>query len=175
LSPPPTCGYRGHRGWRSEGSRAGGRRHWIEEATSPSPPPSPYPSSTPEPKPVDRFKFGVTLNYGADPTSIRLPHKFGKVVNIKTNQVVLRVHGGTTGLWTMELLFHRTGTPYLASGWRRFCQQHEIVAGHFIVFNYDDEHQIMATVFDETMCHRHYVATARGRATISSSSNKDDE
>jgi hypothetical protein len=77
--------------------------------------------STSEPEPVDGFKFGVTLNYGADPTSIRLPRKFGKVFDVRMNQVVLRVHGGTTGLWTVELLFDRTGTPYLASGWRRFC------------------------------------------------------
>jgi hypothetical protein len=33
-----------------------------------------------------------------------------------------------------------TSTPYLASGWRRFCQRHEIMAGHFVVFNYDGEH-----------------------------------
>jgi hypothetical protein len=126
----------------------------------------------PEPEPVDGFEFGVTLNYGADPDSIRLPRKFGKVVDVKTNQVVLRVRGGATGLWTVELLFDRTGTPYLASGWRRFCQWHEIVAGHFVVFNYDGEHQITVSVFDQTMCRRHYVATAHGKAAISSSSSE---
>jgi hypothetical protein len=107
---PGRCGCRG------EGSRASGRRHWIEEPSSPSPLPSPSPPSTPEPKPVDRFEFSVTLNYGADPDSIRLPRKFGKVVDVKTNQVVLRVRGSATSLWTVELLFDRTGTPYLASG-----------------------------------------------------------
>jgi hypothetical protein len=44
------------------------------------------------------------------------------------NQVVLRVSGGATGKWPMELLFNRTSTSYLASGWRRFCQRHGIVA-----------------------------------------------
>jgi hypothetical protein len=63
----------------------------------------------------------------------------------------------------------------VASEWKRFCQRHEIVAGHFILFNYDGEHQITVTVFDETMCHRHYVATARGEAAVSSSSDEDDE
>jgi hypothetical protein len=29
---------------------------------------------------------------------------------------MLRVRGGATGLWTVELLFDRTDTPYLASG-----------------------------------------------------------
>jgi hypothetical protein len=47
------------------------------------------------------------------------------------------------------------------------------VAGHFIVFNYDGEHHITVSVFNETMCHRHYVATARGKAAISSSSEDD--
>jgi hypothetical protein len=118
----------------------------------------------PKPEPTDGFEFSVTLNYSADPESIRLPRKFGKVVDVKTNQVMLRMRGGATGLCTVELLFDRIGTPYLASGWRRFCQRHEIVAGHyFVVFNYDGEHQITVLVFDQTMCHRHYIATARAR------------
>jgi hypothetical protein len=70
-------------GWRDEGNRAGGQRHWIEEPALPSPPPSPSPPSTPEPEPVDGFEFGVTLNYGGD------PDKFGNVVDVRTNQVVL--------------------------------------------------------------------------------------
>jgi hypothetical protein len=90
---------------------------------------------------------------------------------------VLRVHGGTTGLWTVELLFDRTGTPYLASEWRRFCQRHEIVAGHFVIFNYGGEHQITVSVFDQTMCRRHYITTARGKTAVSSSSSfsEDDQ
>jgi hypothetical protein len=88
---------------------------------------------------------------------------------------VLRVHGGAAGLWTVELLFDRTSTPYLANGWRRFYQRHEIVADHFVVFNYDGEHQIMVSVFDQTMCHRHYIATARSKAVISSTSFEDDQ
>jgi hypothetical protein len=74
-----------------------------------------------EPDPVDGFKFGVTLNYGSNPDSIRLPHKFGDVVDVRMNQVLLRVRGDATGIWPTELLFDRTGTPYLASGCRRFC------------------------------------------------------
>jgi hypothetical protein len=50
---------------------------------SPSPPPSP--PSTPEPKPADGFEFGVTLNYGADQDSVRLPRKFSEVVDVWTN------------------------------------------------------------------------------------------
>jgi hypothetical protein len=72
--------------------------------------------STPEPKPIDGFKFGVTLNYDSDPDSIRLPRKFGDVVDMRMNQVLLRVHSGATSYWTTEVLFDRTGTPYLASG-----------------------------------------------------------
>jgi hypothetical protein len=85
------------------------------------------------------------------------------------------VRGGATDLWTAELLFYRTGTPYMANGWRRFCQRHEIMAGHLVVFNYDGDHQITVTVFDETMCRWHYVATARRKATVSSSSSEDDQ
>jgi hypothetical protein len=173
LSPPPTRGRRGRRGWHGEGSRAGGRRHWIEEPASPSPLPSPSSPSTLGPEPVDGFEFDITLNYDADPDSIRLPRKFGDIADVRTNQVVLRVRGGFTGLWTVELLFDCTGTPYLASGCKRFCQRHEIVVGHFVVFNYDGDHQITVTVFDETMCRRHYVMTARGKAAVSSSSEDD--
>jgi hypothetical protein len=123
----------------------------------------------PEPEPVDGFEFGVTRNYGANSDSIRLPRNFGKVIDVKTNQFVLWVRSGGTSLWSVELLFDHTDSPYLASGWRRFCQRHEIVAGHFIVFNYDREHHITVSIFDQTMCRRHYVATARGKATVSSS------
>jgi hypothetical protein len=49
-----------------------------------------------EPEPVDGFELGITLNYGADPDFIRLPCKFGKIVDVKTNQVMLRVRSGTT-------------------------------------------------------------------------------
>jgi hypothetical protein len=131
--------------------------------------------STLEPEHVDGFEFGVTLNYGGDPDSIRLPRKFSDVVDIRTKQDVPRVHGGATGIWPTDLLFDCTGTPYLANGWRRFCQRHEIVAGHFVVFNYDGDHQITFTVFDETMCHRHYVTPTRGKDTVSSSSSEDDQ
>jgi hypothetical protein len=47
------------------------------------------------------------------------------------------------------------------------------VDGHFLVFNYDDDHQITVTVFDETTCRQHYVALARGKAAASSSSEDD--
>jgi hypothetical protein len=134
----------------------------------------PLPPSMLEPKLVDGFEFGITLNYDGDPDSIRLPRKFGDVVNMSKNQVLLRVCGGATGLWTAEVLFDHTGISYLTSGWRRFCQRHEIVAGHFLVFNCDDDHQITVTVFDETMCCRHYVAPTHYNATVSSSSEDNE-
>jgi hypothetical protein len=59
------------------------------------------------------------------------------------------VRGGATGIWPTELLYDRTGMPYLASGWRRFCQQHGIMPGHLLAFNFDDDHQITVTVFDD--------------------------
>jgi hypothetical protein len=131
-------------------------------------------SSTPEPELIARFEFGVTLYYDIDQDTIRLPRQFGEVVDEKMNQVLLRVRGGATGYWTAEVLYDHSGTPYLASGWRRFCRVHEIVAGHFVVFNYDDKHTLTVTVFDDTMCHRHYVAPARGKAATTSSSEDDE-
>jgi hypothetical protein len=128
----------------------------------------------PEPEPADGFEFGVTLYYSRDKDSIRLPRKFAEVVDEKTNQVLLQVRGGTTGYWTAEVLFNRSGTPYLASGWRRICRAHEIVAGHFVVFNYDSDHTLTVTVFDDTMCRRHYVAPASGKAAATSSSEDDE-
>jgi hypothetical protein len=74
------------------------------------------------------------------------------VVDVRMNQILLWVRGGTTGIWPTELLFDCTGTPY--SGWRRFCQRHNIMAGHFLVLNFDSNHQITVTVFDEDMCRR---------------------
>jgi hypothetical protein len=60
----------------------------------------------------------------------------------------------------------------LASGWRRFCHKHEIEASHFVIFKYDGDHTLTVTVFDDTMCRRHYVAPARGKAIAAS---EDDE
>jgi hypothetical protein len=51
-----------------------------------------------------------TLNYGGDPDSIRLSRKFRDVVDVRTNQVLLRVRGGATSYWAAEVLFDRTGT-----------------------------------------------------------------
>jgi hypothetical protein len=45
--------------------------------------------STPKPEPVDGFEFGVTLNYGGGPDSIRLPRKFADMVDVRMNQVLL--------------------------------------------------------------------------------------
>jgi hypothetical protein len=96
------------------------------------------------------------------------------VVDVRTNQVVLQVHCSATDIWPTELLFDRTGTPYLASRWRRFCQWHGIVAGHLLAYKFDGD-QITVTVFDEDMCHRSYVAPARGKPAVSSSSDEDDQ
>jgi hypothetical protein len=49
------------------------------------------------------------------------------------------------------------------------------VAGHFVVFNYDGEHQIMVSVLDQTMCRWHHVAAARGKAVVSSSDDDEDQ
>jgi hypothetical protein len=35
---------------------------------------------------------------------------------------------------------------------------HQIRAGHFLVFNYDGKHMLTVSVFDETICRRHYTA-----------------
>jgi hypothetical protein len=129
----------------------------------------------PEPEHADGFEFGFTLSHGIDQDSIRLPRKFGEVVDVRTDQVVMRVRGGATGIWPTELLFDRIGTPYLASGWRRFCQRHDIVAGNLLVFNFDDDHQIMVTVFNGDMCHRQYIVPARGKPAVSSSSSDKDD
>jgi hypothetical protein len=63
---------------------------------------------------------------------------------------------------------------YLASGWRRFCQKLQIKAGHFVVFNYDNDYILTVTVFDDTMCHRHYVAPTRGKAAAAFDDDDDE-
>jgi hypothetical protein len=94
---------------------------------------------------------------------------------MRTNQVVLRVRGGATGIWPTDLIFDCTGTPYLVSGWRRFCQRQGIVAGNLLVFNFDGDHQITVNVFDADMCRRQYIAPARGKPDVSSSSSDDED
>jgi hypothetical protein len=97
------------------------------------------------------------------------------VVDVRTNQVVMRVRDSATSIWPTELLFDCIGTSYLASGWRRFCQRHDIVAGNLLIFNFDGDHPIMVTVFDGDMCHRQYIAPGRGKPAVSSSFDDEDD
>jgi hypothetical protein len=65
----------------------------------------------------------------------------------------------------VEVLFNRYGEMYLITGWKKFARAHQIEAGHFILYRYDGEAMLTISVFDETMCHRHYH----------SDTNSDDE
>jgi hypothetical protein len=82
---------------------------------------------------ADGFEFGFTLSYGADQDSFRLPRKFGEVVDVRTNQVVLRVRGGAIGIWPTELLFDRTGTPYLTAQTSSFRRGGRPVATGYLI------------------------------------------
>jgi hypothetical protein len=82
------------------------------------------------------FEFGVALYHGQDQDTIRMPRKFAEVLDEQHNQVMLRVRGSATGVWTVKVLFDHV---------------HEIMAGHFLVFNYDREHTLIVMVFDDTM------------------------
>jgi hypothetical protein len=66
-----------------------------------------------------------------------------------------------------EVLFDRSSMMYLTSVWRRFCRVHEIMARHFLIFNYDKEHTLTVTLFDETMCRRHYTLATLANAAAS--------
>jgi hypothetical protein len=46
------------------------------------------------------------------------------------------------------------------------------MAGNFLVFNYDGEHTLTITVFDETMCLCHYTHVALANTAASSSSDE---
>jgi hypothetical protein len=65
----------------------------------------------PEPRPIDGFKFGMTIYYGGDKDSIRLPHKFTDVVDKKMNQVLL----GPAGAWQCHWLLDHGATGQDAS------------------------------------------------------------
>jgi hypothetical protein len=93
----------------------------------------------------------VTIYNGMDKDMIRLPWQFAPVVTNQEEQVLLRVRRGAIGAWTVEVLFDRSGTMYLASGWRRFCRIHQIRVRQFLVFNYDGEHTLTVKVFGEIM------------------------
>jgi hypothetical protein len=75
-------------------------------------------------------------------------------------------------MWTTEVLFDGTDMMYVASGWRRFCRIHEIMDGHFLVFNYDGEHTLTVMIFEETMCRLHYTPASLANASSSSSSDE---
>jgi hypothetical protein len=81
-----------------------------------------------------------------------MPRKFVEVLDEQNNQVLLRVRDSATSVWTMEVLFDHI---------------HEIMAGHFLVFNYDRERTLTVTVFDDTMCCRHYTPTTLANAASS--------
>jgi hypothetical protein len=119
------------------------------------------------------LKFGMTLYHGRDKDKINLPRQFIAVVEDQHEQVLLWMRGGTTGVWTMEVLVDRTNMMYLAIGWRRFCRVHEITADHFLIFNYDGEHTLTIMVFDETMCRHHYMPAILANAVASSSSEDE--
>jgi hypothetical protein len=112
-------------------------------------------SSGPEPEPIDRFEFGLTMHRGMNMTVIKLPSRFPTVVDGTEDHVLLR-----SSYWTVEVLFDQFGEMYLANGWKWFCRVHEIEVGNFLVFNYDGHHTITASVFDDSMCCRHYIVAA---------------
>jgi hypothetical protein len=53
-------------------------------------------------------------------------------------------------------MFDGEGQMFLHSGWRRFALSHAIDVGHFVVFKYNGHNEFSVTVFDKTMCRRHY-------------------
>jgi hypothetical protein len=67
-----------------------------------------------------------------------------------------------------EVVFDHSGMMYLTGVWRSNCRVHEIMARHFLVFNYDEEHTLTVTLFDETMCRRHYMPATLANAVVSS-------
>jgi hypothetical protein len=99
---------------------------------------------------------------------IKLSQKFSSPVDRQEEQVLLRVHGDATGVWTAEVSFDRFDEMYLAGGWMRFCHVHQIKVGHFLVFNYGGNSMLTVSVFDKTMCRHHNNAAANN-------SNSDDE
>jgi hypothetical protein len=90
------------------------------------------------------------------------------VVDVRTNQVVLRVRGGATGIWPTELLFDRIGTPYLASGTASWPATSLSSTSTATI-------RLRSTVFDGDMCRRQYNAPARGKPAVSSSSSDEDD
>jgi hypothetical protein len=126
------------------------------------------PTSTPEL--VDGFEFDVTLHRGMNMDMLKLFWKFSSLVDDQDEPVPLRVRSCATGMWTVEVMFDRFGEMYLTSGWKRFCRMHQIEAGHFVVTKYDGDYTLTVSIFDETMCRRHYIAAA-----AANDSNSDDE
>jgi hypothetical protein len=90
---------------------------------------------SPRPKPFDGFDFRMTLHKDM----IQFLRNFLSVVDEQEQQLVQRVPGGKTSLWTMEMLYDRFGEMYLPTGWKKFEHAHQIKAKHFLVFNYDGE------------------------------------
>jgi hypothetical protein len=66
------------------------------------------------------------------------------------------VSGGTTGLWSTEVMFDDEGKMFLHNGWRCFVRSHAIEVGNFVVFKYVGHNIFTIKVFDETICRHQY-------------------
>ncbi|KAK1629551.1 hypothetical protein QYE76_003866 [Lolium multiflorum] len=94
------------------------------------------------------FEFGVTIRSGMDSDRLRFPQKFVSVVDgQEPHEIVPRVAGGATDMWSVEVLFDHIGQMYLHNGWRRFARSHAIEVGHFVVFKYDNHYMLTVKVF----------------------------
>jgi hypothetical protein len=71
-------------------------------------------------------------------------------------EVTLREASGGRHLWDVEVLFDGEGRMYLDRGWERFARAHDLGLGNFLVFSYDGDAVLTVTVFDGSMCRRHY-------------------
>ncbi|KAK1664122.1 hypothetical protein QYE76_052281 [Lolium multiflorum] len=88
---------------------------------------------------------------------LRLPQRFASIFDgQKPHHILLRVFGGATILWSAEVMSDGEGQMFPHNGWRRFARSHTIDVEHFVVFQYDCHNEFNVTVFNETMCRRHY-------------------
>jgi hypothetical protein len=88
---------------------------------------------------------------------LRLPRKFASMVDGQDPcKLALWVSGGSTNIWSVEVLFDRVGQMFLHNGWKLFARLRANQVRHFLVFTFDDRIILTVKVFDETMCHRHY-------------------
>uniref|UniRef100_A0A1D1Z9I4 B3 domain-containing protein Os03g0212300 n=1 Tax=Anthurium amnicola TaxID=1678845 RepID=A0A1D1Z9I4_9ARAE len=88
------------------------------------------------------------------PSSISIPRPFNKYIIRDTCSMATVL--SPLGSWQVKV-HGDDNYLYFREGWEEFCQAHNLYAGCFLVFSYEDEMVFRVTVFDSSTCMKEYT------------------